>query len=195
MWHSWRTWLNVAAVLVLLVVVGCLVYNAAVWASRGYDSVWKDYFPRILFYLVFGIFFLVRLLILPESRSRKYISKLSAVYGDPVALTITYSFGDDSYQTKTSDGATINTAYDQILSVYETTHGIIMERKMHLFESLDPGRNTSGIPGLPAGKDAERRISLEAERKLKPAVPEFITQRPGRSARTFFASVSSESRS
>ena len=67
MWHSWRTWLNVAAVLVLLVVVGCLVYNAAVWASRGYDSVWKDYFPRILFYLVFGIFFLVRLLILPEA--------------------------------------------------------------------------------------------------------------------------------
>ena len=144
MWHSWRTWLNVAAVLMLLVVVGCLVYNAAVWASRGYDSVWKDYFPRILFYLVFGIFFLVRLLILPESRSRKYISKLSAVYGDPVALTITYSFGDDSYQTKTSDGATINTAYDQILSVYETTHGIIMERKMHLFESLDKSRIQGG---------------------------------------------------
>ena len=144
MWYSWQAWANVAIAVLLLAIGGYFLFNAAVWAPRGYGSLWKENLPIIVWSLGFGVLFLVRLFMFPGSYARKYIKRLTVLYGDPAALAITYFFGDDGIHSELSNGAAVDTAYDQILSVHETAHGIILRRKMHMFDSLDKSKIQGG---------------------------------------------------
>ena len=42
MWYSWQAWVNVATAVLLLAIGGYFLFNAAVWAPRGYGSLWKE---------------------------------------------------------------------------------------------------------------------------------------------------------
>ena len=52
-------------------------------------------------------------------------------------LKLTYYFDDDHMHSQSSSGQKVETAYDQIVAVHETAHGIVMRRKEQLFEALD----------------------------------------------------------
>ncbi len=144
MWHSWRAWVSLAAGIILLGASAYSFYHIYIRPDPGPKGALLSNPAFIVYCLILGVYSLARLFILPESRARKYMKRLEAVYKDPAGLTITYCFKDDGYHSRTSDGAVINSAYDQILAVYETPHGIILQRKMHLFESLDKSRIQGG---------------------------------------------------
>ena len=126
MWHSWRPLLFICIVLVCLYMVGKSIYIG------NYGDPFNIY---CLFVAGFGIW---KLFSAPERAARKSINRLSAVYGNTTELLVTYSFHDNDYHThNAASGGNIDTAYDQIKSVYETSHGIILNRTQNVFDVLD----------------------------------------------------------
>ena len=137
MWHSWRAWVNVAAIALGLGVAGYRIYDAYLWSMRGYGDAWKNNMIMIVYCLLLAGFLLVRLFTAPGLSARKFMRRLEAVHGDISTMKITYSFHGDLIYTQSSSGQKLETAYDQIVAVHETAHGIVMRRKEHLFEALD----------------------------------------------------------
>ena len=137
MWHSWRAWVNVAAIALGLGVAGYRIYDAYLWSMRGYGDAWKNNMIMIVYCLLLAGFLLVRLFTAPGLSARKFMRRLEAVHGDISTMKITYSFHGDLIYTQSSTGQKIETAYDQIIAVHETAHGIVMRRKENLFEALD----------------------------------------------------------
>lgn len=91
----------------------------------------------IVYGLLAAAYLSVRLLTAPGFSSRKFMRRLEAVHGDISTLKTTYLFDDDRMHSQSSSGQKIETAYDQIIAVHETAHGIVMRRKENLFEALD----------------------------------------------------------
>ena len=137
MWHSWRAWVYVAAIALGLGLAGYHIYDANIWSMRGHGDAWKDNMIMIVYCLLIAAYLLVRLFTAPGLSARKFMRRLEAVHGDISTLRITYFFDDDRMQSQSSSGQKIETAYDQIISVHETAHGIVMRRKENLFEALD----------------------------------------------------------
>ncbi len=124
-WHSWRPLLYICIVLAGLFMVGKSLYIG------DYEDPFNIYFLFLVGFIIW------RLLSAPERAARKSINRISAVYGNNTEITVAYSFRDNDYHTHTASGGDIDTAYDQIKSVYETSHGIILYRTQNLFEILD----------------------------------------------------------
>ena len=137
MWHSWRAWVYVAAIALGLGLAGYRIYDANLWSMRGYGDAWKNNMIMIVYCLLIAAYLLVRLFTAPGLAARKFMRRLEAVHGDISTMKITYSFHDDLIYTQSSTGQKIETAYDQIIAVHETAHGIVMRRKENLFEALD----------------------------------------------------------
>ena len=91
----------------------------------------------IVYCLLLAIYLLVRLFTAPGFSARKFMRRLEAVHGDASTLKLTYYFEDDRMRSQSSSGQKVETAYDQIVAVHETAHGIVMRRKENLFEALD----------------------------------------------------------
>lgn len=137
MWHSWRAWVYVAAIVLGFGLAGYRIYDANLWSMRGYRDAWRDNMVMIVYCLLLAIYLLVRLFTAPGFSARKFMRRLEAVHGDASTLKLTYYFDDDRMHSQSSSGQKLETAYDQIVAVHETAHGIVMRRKEHLFESLD----------------------------------------------------------
>lgn len=137
MWHSWRAWVYVAAISLGFGLAGYRIYDAYTWSMWGYRDAWRDNMVMIVYCLLLAIYLLVRLFTAPGFSARKFMRRLEAVHGDASTLKLTYYFDDDRMHSQSSSGQKVETAYDQIVAVHETAHGIVMRRKENLFEALD----------------------------------------------------------
>ena len=148
MWHSWRAWVYVAAIALGLGLAGYYIYDANIWSMRGYGDAWKNNMIMIVYCLLITAYLLVRLFTAPGLSARKFMRRLEAVHGDVSTQKITYFFDDDRMHSLSSSGQKIETAYDQIIAVHETAHGIVMRRKENLFEALDKSGIKGGTPSM-----------------------------------------------
>lgn len=143
LWHSWRAWVYAVGAASLLGLGLYRLYKASVWANLGWADAWSDYLPLTIYCFVLAALLLFRLLTAPGFSARKYMKRLTAVHGDAARLKIVYRFDASGIHSQSSTGQQIDTAYDQIVSVHETSHGIVLRRKENLFEVLEK----SGIQG------------------------------------------------
>ena len=58
MWHSWRAWVNVAAIALGLGVAGYRIYDANLWSMRGYGDAWKNNRIMIIINPIIIIFYI-----------------------------------------------------------------------------------------------------------------------------------------
>lgn len=100
------------------------------WYMLKYHSWYIAYF-----FFVVG-FLIVRLIVLPGIFARRYLRRLSEVYGD-APQKADFFFDDDLIRCRSGDGGKRETAYDQIRSVHETAHAVVLRRRQNLFEMLN----------------------------------------------------------
>ena len=101
------------------------------WRYELYRSL-----PIIAYCLLIAGLGIVMRSTLPGRLARKYMKQTSSLYGD-AAVTATFFFDDDAIRLQSSTGERRETAYGQIISVYETAHGVVLRRKPNLFEMLN----------------------------------------------------------
>lgn len=118
----------VLAALVLLCIVILIIFGSG----------WFD----ILLAVLLAVLLLCFMFVLPKVSARNYMRQLQSVYGDK--LTSVISFDEDAFHTQSSTGAKADTAYDQIIAVSETTHAIVLRRKMRVFHVLDKSKISGG---------------------------------------------------
>lgn len=136
-WRSWQAGVYAAVAVLCLGAAGYRVYEACHWARLGWTNIWDQYIFHIVYFLLLAGFVIWRLFSAPGRAARKNLQRLTAVHGDTAKLKITYSFDGDAMHSLGSSGQRIDTAYDQIISVHETERGIVLRRKLSLFETLD----------------------------------------------------------
>ena len=136
-YRTWRSIVNIALAIVCLGAAAYQAYDALKRARLGWGDAWNNNIPYMIYFLVLAGFIIGRLIAAPGIGARKYMKRLAAVHGDAAALKVTYSFADDAIHSQSSTGQKVDTAYDQIISVRETAHGIVLARKLNLFEVLD----------------------------------------------------------
>ena len=128
-WHSWRPYLFIGLMLACLFLAGKALYDGD---YRNPSTI-----SFAIYFLLLAVYPAWRLLSTPTKAARKYMKRLSEVFGEKVDCTNTYSFGDNAYHIHTANGGDVDTAYSQIKSIYETKHGIVLKRAQDLFEVLD----------------------------------------------------------
>lgn len=143
-YRTWKGWVYIGLALLCLGIAAYNAYDAWHAARMGWGNIWEINLPYILYFLLLGGFITGRLIAAPELGARKYMKRLAAVHGDPSAMKVTYFFSDDAMHSLSSAGQKIDTAYDQIIAVRETVHGIVLVRKLKLFEILDKSRIEGG---------------------------------------------------
>ncbi len=143
-YRTWNGMLNIGLAVLCLGIAAYLACDAWHGARMGWGNAWERNLPYVVDLLLIAGFVTGRLIAAPELGARKYMKRLAAVHGDAAALKITYFFSDGGIHSDSSSGQKIDTAYDQIISVRETAHGIVLLRKLKLFEILDKSKIEGG---------------------------------------------------
>jgi hypothetical protein len=154
--HSWRRYVYAVLILCLLGLGGYSIYEAVYWSSVGYSPAWRRFGPLAAVSFVFAVLLIVKLITAPGAAARKYVKRIEVVLGENSELKVRYSFTDSVIYEESSSEEKRETAYDQVVAVYETEHGIILRRKMNLFEAIAK----SGIEG---GTLSEFRAFLQSK--------------------------------
>lgn len=143
----YRTWNGVMDIGLVVLGLGLAAFAAfCAWNTEraGWDGAWEHYLPYIVFFLLLDGIIIGMLIASPGLLARSSMKRLTILHGDTFALKITYFFADDAIHSQSSTGQKIDTAYEKILSVHETAHGIVLRRKMSLFDILDKSRIEGG---------------------------------------------------
>ena len=143
-YRSWRGIVNIGLAVLCLGIAAYKAYDAWHWTRIGWEDAWEHNLSYIVYFLLIGGFVLGRLIAAPELGARKYMRRLTAVHGDCSTLHISYFFADDVIRSDSSTGQKTETAYDQIISVHETASGIVLRRKLGLFEIIDKSKIQGG---------------------------------------------------
>ncbi len=143
-YRNWRGIVNIGLAVLCLGLAAYKAYEAWHWTRIGWEGAWGDNSSYIVYFLLIGVFVLGRLIAAPGLGARKYMRRLAAVHGDCSTLHISYFFADDAIHSDSSTGQKTETAYDQIVSVHETSNGIVLCRKLGLFEIIDKSKIQGG---------------------------------------------------
>ena len=143
MFRSWRLYVYALLILCLFGLGGYSIYEAIYWSSVGYSPAWRRFGPLAAVSFVFAVLLIVKLITAPSGAARKYMKRIEVVLGENPELKVCYSFTDSVIYEESSSEEKRETGYDQVVAVYETEHGIILRRKMNLFEPIAK----SGIEG------------------------------------------------
>ncbi len=142
----YRTWRGIVYIGLAVLSFGIAAYEAYdAWhsARMGWGDAWNSSLPYIVYFLLIGGFIMGRLIAAPGLAARKYVRRLAAVHGN-APMIVSYVFADDGIHSQSSAGQKIDTAYDQIIAVYKTAHGIVLRRKLNLIEMLDKEKLQGG---------------------------------------------------
>ena len=142
--RSWRLAAYAVVALLNLGLAGKYIYEAWYWSSQGWPEAWMDYVRDIAVFSALGLILVIVLLTAPALSARRYMKQLETVYGNGAIPTVFRFYADDGMHLETSTGEKTMTAYDQILSVVETEHCILLRRKMSMFEVLEKDRIHGG---------------------------------------------------
>lgn len=143
-WFSWRPVFFGAMAAFSVWKMGDSFYNASCWARLYNQDTAQQYILLGLCWLALAALATGYVLVFPSLSAKRYMKRNAALFGDMNALLVTRQFCDDCIHSTSSTGTELQTAYDQIISVWETAHGIVLRRKMNLFEMLDKSRIESG---------------------------------------------------
>ena len=143
-WFSWRPVFFVAMAAFSVWKMSDSFHNASCWARLYNQDTSQQYILLGLGWLALAALAAGYVLVFPSLSAKRYMKRNAALFGDMNALLVTRQFCDDCIHSTSSTGTELQTAYDQIISVWETAHGIVLRRKMNLFEMLDKSRIESG---------------------------------------------------
>ena len=143
-WFSWRPVFFGAMAAFSVWKMGDSFYNASCWARLYNQDTAQQYILLGLCWLALAALAVGYVLVFPSLSAKRYMRQNAALFGDMNALLVTLQFCDDCIHSHSSAGTELQTAYDQIISVWETAHGIVLRRKMNLFEMLDKSRIEDG---------------------------------------------------
>ncbi len=142
--YSWRLAVYGALAALGLWRAGRYLYLAYYWNSMGWKEALGDYLPYGLYFLLLSGLMIGMFLYMPALSARRYMKRMTAVFGDAATLSVSYRFAEDALHTQDSTGQRIDTAYDQFVSVRETANCIVLRRKMSMFHTLDKSRLEGG---------------------------------------------------
>lgn len=142
--HSWRPAVYGVMAALCLWQTGRYFYLAFYWNSQGWEEAFSTYLPYGLYFLLLTGVMIGMFLTMPALSARRYMKQVAAIHGDVNALSVIHRFDEEGIYIHSSIGTDIHTAYDQIVSVWETAHGIVLRRKMSMFEMLDKSRLEGG---------------------------------------------------
>ena len=142
--RSWGRKVLLVLALLCLGIAVCQAFEAWQGARSGWENAWGHNLPYIVYFLVLGGVLIWLLIAMPALWARRYRKQSAAVYGDGFEIKVLHTFADDAIHVESSTGQKFDTAYDQMLYVRETSHGIVMVRKQRLFEMLDKSRIAGG---------------------------------------------------
>lgn len=143
-WFSWRPVFFGAMAAFSVWKMGDSFYNASCWVRLYNQDTSRQFILLGLCWLALAALAVGYVLVFPSLSAKRYMRQNAALFGDMNALLVTRQFCDDCIHSTSSTGTELQTAYDQIISVWETAHGIVLRRKMNLFEMLDKSRIESG---------------------------------------------------